>query len=105
MAKRICIVCNSAFEAKRKDAQYCSAKCRNRAKRAKDSKSRTVQRPTVIPSPVPEASYDDVSRAIDDARRVSHRFGQLAGTAPRPVRPGCARIGAAIAEAIESEEW
>lgn len=105
MATKICLSCNKAFEPKRSDALYCSKKCKMRAKRDKDRKAKKVQKPTVIPAPIPEESYDDVADAIDDARRVSHRFGQLANTAPRPVRPGCARIGAAIAAAIETEEW
>lgn len=106
MAVKICRECGKGFEPSRSDAVYCSQKCRLRAHRKKKAaKKRVVLEPGRAVEPVRAESYDDVAEAVDDARRASNRFGQLAVTAPRPVRPGCARIGDAIAEAIEREGW
>jgi len=115
MAMKECPECGKAFSARRNDAVYCSDACRQRAKRKKDRSSRRTSTtpsglsPSTGPGeflpPIPPESYDAVSSAIDEARRVSNRFGQLANTAPTPCRAGCARIGGAIAGAIDREGW
>ena len=94
-----CEECGRPFEAKRKTARFCSSNCRLKAHRA--------SHPLVPDAPpeLPSASFDDVADALDDARRVSNTFAQLAFTAPRKLRPRCARIGEAITAAIRREEW
>jgi hypothetical protein len=49
--RRVCVVCEAKFAAKRKDARYCSGRCRQRAARA-----RPLQ--------------DELARRIDDTRRL-----------------------------------
>lgn len=102
----LCCECGKAFEARRSDARFCSEKCKKRAKRRRDrARVRTaVLKSDPLPQIEPE-TYDDVADALDDARRVSNRFGQLAFSAPSPVRPGCSRISEAITGAIEREGW
>jgi len=106
VAVKICRECGRAFESRRSDAVFCSEKCKKRAKRRRDAAQR---RTALVPGeplpPMPSDSYDDVAEAIDDARRVSNRFGQLAYSAPEPCRPGCARISDAITGSIEREGW
>lgn len=115
MTMKECPECGKAFSARRNDAVYCSGACRQRAKRKRDHAGRrtstvpgsftTTAAPGELLPPIPPETYDAVSDAIDEARRVSNRFGQLANTAPTPCRAGCARIGGAIAGAIDREGW
>lgn len=115
MTIKECAECGKAFAAQRSTAVYCSEKCKKAAKRKRERAGRRTSTdpagdvPTVSPGaflpPIPPESYDAVSDAIDEARRVSTRFGQLANTAPTPCRAGCARIGGAIAGAIDREGW
>lgn len=96
---KVCEECGRAFEAQRSTAKFCSQRCRLRAHRQ--------GQPLVPDAPPPpsSASVDDVAAVLSDARRASNTFAQLAATAPRCLRAGCARISEAITRAIENEGW
>jgi hypothetical protein len=105
MRLRFCTHCGSTFLAKRSDAKFCSTYCRNAAYR--ERKALKGRRP-VMGKPLKldmAASFDDVSDAIAEARRVSNLLASYAVTGPRKLRPGCQRIADKIALAIKSEEW
>ena len=102
MTAKVCATCGQVFEAKRSTAKYCSDRCRKKAYKA------SMRQPVVPagkPAPIPSATFDDVAAALDGARSLSNRFAQLSTSAPRPLRPGCARISQAITRAIKDEEW
>ena len=96
---KVCDECGRPFEAKRSTARFCSSKCRLR-----NHRRLTPMAPDAPPS-LGSASFDDVAAALDAARALSNEFAQLSYTAPRPLRPGCSRIGEAITKAITDEEW
>ena len=100
---KVCSKCGRQYEARRKTSKYCSDACRKKAFRERDSWVPMV--PDAPMPPPPPATFDDVAEALDEARRVSNDFGRLAHTAPRQLRPGCARIGEGIARLIREEEW
>lgn len=102
MVAKVCETCGQVFEARRSTAKYCSDKCRLRAFKGK---SRQPIVPNAQPAPFLSSSFDDVAAALDSARAVSNKFAQLSTSAPRPLRPGCARISQAITRAIKDEEW
>ena len=95
-----CESCGREFDAKRSTAKYCSDRCRQRAHRR--------LAPLMPDEPITvekRATMEEVLIAVSDARKISNRMVQLSRTAPRPLRPGCERIGEAIALAIAKEEW
>lgn len=100
MAIVVCEECGKQFEARRSTARFCSSRCRVRHHRAKEPIM-----PAARPAPLPDSSFEDVAEAVGQARAVSNSFAILSESAPRPLRPGCRRIGEAITRAIEDEEW
>ena len=79
-----CILCDARFTAHRRDARYCSAKCRQRARRSR-------------------AGEDDLARRIDEARALYWELVQQYAEA-RGIRPAGASSSPGVATVTEDGE-
>jgi hypothetical protein len=80
-----CVVCDAKFTPSRSDARYCSAKCRQRAARAR-------------------ADADDLGRRIDETRALYWRLVQEYAEA-RGIRPSGASSAPAATVNADGEVW
>ncbi len=105
VTRQRCVVCQKKFIVKRRDARYCSGKCRQQAARSRASghewqrkldKLRreyweTVRQAAEARGVTVSQVITDQSQSIDEAGNVYIR-GQFAGTT-KPRRPGWASSG------------
>ncbi|MBQ9041575.1 MAG: hypothetical protein IJ111_02040 [Eggerthellaceae bacterium] len=98
--EKVCSVCGCVFEAKRSTAKYCSNRCRQRA--FNYGKPVVPDGPPSLGGP---ATFDECVDALNEAIAVANRFGQLANTAPRKLRPGFLRISDGLVYLIKKEGW
>jgi hypothetical protein len=80
-----CVVCDAKFTPSRRDARYCSARCRQRAARAR-------------------ADADDLARRIDEARSLYWKLVQQYAEA-RGIRPGGKHVGPVATVTEAGEVW
>lgn len=94
-----CVQCGGEFTASRRNAMYCSNKCKQRAKNERNRAHRVWVAPPAPPKPAPR----DLESAVMDAHRVANDLGRLAASGPYQLRAACARMSAAIQLALEAE--
>jgi len=85
VARIVCVVCEAKFTAKRKDARYCSAKCRQAAARARPQ-------------------LDDLARRIDETRSLYWQLVQQYAEA-RGIRPAVANTEMSPTVTADGEVW
>ena len=94
----VCEVCGKPFESSRRDAKYCSNKCK-----MKKRNSKGYRKDWVRPAPPAGASVEEVQRALMDAQRAANDLGKLSASAPYQLRAACQRISRAIHDALKAE--
>lgn len=94
-----CAACRKPFEAKTKRAKFCSATCRQRAKRARGAANVLELRPAAASSGVERATRAE----LEEVDRVDTALGQAALALARRLDVGQADTGSAMASLVK--EW
>lgn len=77
--QRNCDVCQNPYEAKRPNAKFCSARCRQRAQRSPDSVTLSPVAPLAVPVDVAEGSLTTATLAeLEAAEMSASSLGQAA---------------------------
>lgn len=100
--ERKCTVCGAPFAAKRADARYCSARCRQQALRDRRRPKYAKEWTAPVEKPAPEPPESAVE-AVRLAHRAANDLGRLASRGPYQLRAKLGRISAAIQRALDEE--
>lgn len=107
---RLCAVCGTSIEAKRRHAVYCGGTCAKRAQRMGLSRPLVEREPLrdIIPTPVPlgrmrKPSVDDIAQLLMQSYGLAASFRYASERADFRLRAMCARLSRAISDALERE--
>lgn len=97
-----CTMCPATFEAKRKNAKYCSPRCRKRAQRGPGGTEATgPAKPPAKTRRRPQSYLARATRAeLEQAKRIGTSHGQAALLLAKRIDDGGAESGAALAAMI-----
>ena len=97
-----CEICGAAFPAKRRDARFCSDRCKQQAHRNRRRPRYTKDWSAPVERPV-EDPPESAVEAVTAAHRAANDLGRLASTGPYQLRAKFARVSAAIQAALDEE--
>lgn len=100
--ERACDICGKVYQPKREGSMYCSAACRQKAKRRRRAPKRLPD--WCAPPEASEIELSDFTVGkFQEAHRLANDFGMLAAKGPYQLRARCARISRAIQDALDAE--
>lgn len=88
-----CPICGRVFTSKRRDAVYCSAKCRMRKRRGAEANMDEILR----------ATDENALGLIDRAHAVAVDMSRMAMVTPMPLSGKLGRIAGKVEDALRSE--
>jgi len=105
---RTCVICGASTADKRRDAMYCSGRCRKKGQRTGVATRRApayaVQvMPAVVPKRQRKPSVNDIAHLVLDASSIEASFRFASTRADYRFRAMCTRMADAIGAALDQE--